>query len=136
MVDIIILIIGFIAVLVLIVFVVITTWIICRKYSNKDTTNNTRIEEIHCDDIKTTAITISQHHINKRNAYSHARNRSQSDPDILFDSVVTLAIESPCKSHRSPESSKSAISESTESQNTDDDIEEEETISPLSSTQC
>ena len=153
MVDTIILVIGFIASVVLISFALYVGWTLCTKYKSRTINNNINHddnacsqpfhEEVRCDDIKATTITISQHQeqqssqeldqkiqhqLHQPNEPYHSRKRSQSDPDILLDSIVTLAIESP--EQNSPNSIKTQPSiESTES---------EESVSPLSTpkSQC
>mmetsp|Transcript_752 Transcript_752/g.645 ORF Transcript_752/g.645 Transcript_752/m.645 type:complete len:546 (+) Transcript_752:58-1695(+) len=112
-----------------------------------------QMETVHCDDIKATTITISQHHqkmndpfdkdhfifLHKPQPQYHMRQRSMSDPDLLADSVVALAIdsESPLKSHRNSPFQHRALTppshhslESTESLRTDDDFDQ--SVSPLS----
>lgn len=170
-------IIGSLSVLIMLGFTVFAGYLLFSKcyYSFKQNHNFNQvptddtpqiIEEIHCDDIKATVITISQHQqinealdndhqmmrYDQKQAKTHWRQRSMSDPELLADCIVDLAIESqsasPLKSHRifgkspgnvnkqipSPSNHSNHSSQSTETMCTEEYCDQSTSvISPLSS---
>eukprot|EP00483_Globobulimina_turgida_P001504 UN01506 len=113
---------------VLLALSIFTGYVVRRKLFCNDNCKNRNVkrkfEDIDCNEIKMTAITLSQYpdHSNQH------RKRSQSNPDMFLDSVA-LAIESISSQKNSPESDAKSKSTSTESVQSPQTVESADSLS-------